>query len=249
MKGVRRGLAAAAACALGVGALAACSSAGPAAARGGDARRRRRHRPWPPASTATVTLLLPREGPDHRARHAARPGAGRRLRPRRLLGLGQLRHRRLHQRHHRSRPGRQGVRRRQPRLPPRAATAGRTRSSDVKCAIRYLRANARPLHIDPDEIGAWGHSAGGHLVALLGTAGPAAGWDVGPYLERVEPGAGGGRHGRAERPAHHGEPGRRRARGGELRFAPRPRPRGAARRRPAGGQPGHLRRAGRSRPS
>jgi acetyl esterase/lipase len=52
---------------------------------------------------------------------------------------------------------------------------------DVKCAIRYLRANAARLHIDPDEIGAWGQSAGGHLVALLGTAGPSAGWDVGAY--------------------------------------------------------------------
>jgi acetyl esterase/lipase len=52
---------------------------------------------------------------------------------------------------------------------------------DVKCAIRYLRANARQLDIDPHEIGAWGQSAGGHLVALLGTAGPAAGWDVGAY--------------------------------------------------------------------
>ncbi len=52
---------------------------------------------------------------------------------------------------------------------------------DVKCAIRYLRANAHALNIDPNEIGAWGHSAGGHLVALLGTAGPATGWDVGAY--------------------------------------------------------------------
>jgi acetyl esterase/lipase len=52
---------------------------------------------------------------------------------------------------------------------------------DVKCAIRYLRANAHRFDIDPDEIGAWGQSAGGHLVALLGTAGPSAGWDVGAY--------------------------------------------------------------------
>jgi acetyl esterase/lipase len=52
---------------------------------------------------------------------------------------------------------------------------------DVKCAIRYLRANAGRFHIDPKEIGAWGQSAGGHLVALLGTAGPKAGWDVGAY--------------------------------------------------------------------
>jgi acetyl esterase/lipase len=52
---------------------------------------------------------------------------------------------------------------------------------DVKCAIRYLRANATQLNIDPNAIGAWGQSAGGHLVALLGTAGPREGWDVGAY--------------------------------------------------------------------
>ncbi len=52
---------------------------------------------------------------------------------------------------------------------------------DVKCAIRYLRANAHQLNIDPNAIGAWGQSAGGHLVGLLGTAGPSAGWDVGAY--------------------------------------------------------------------
>jgi acetyl esterase/lipase len=55
---------------------------------------------------------------------------------------------------------------------------------DVKCAIRYLRANAHRLNIDPHEIGAWGQSAGGHLAALLGTAGPTAGWDVGPYHDQ-----------------------------------------------------------------
>jgi acetyl esterase/lipase len=55
---------------------------------------------------------------------------------------------------------------------------------DVKCAIRYLRANATALHLDPSEIGAWGQSAGGHLVALLATATPSAGWDVGPYRDQ-----------------------------------------------------------------
>jgi len=40
---------------------------------------------------------------------------------------------------------------------------------DCKCAIRYLRANAAQYHIDPDHIGVWGYSAGGHLVSLLGT--------------------------------------------------------------------------------
>ncbi|HUW62130.1 MAG TPA: alpha/beta hydrolase [Candidatus Bathyarchaeia archaeon] len=38
---------------------------------------------------------------------------------------------------------------------------------DAKCAVRYLRANAATLGIDPDNIGAMGDSAGGHLVLLL----------------------------------------------------------------------------------
>ena len=50
---------------------------------------------------------------------------------------------------------------------------------DVKCTIRDLRASAAHLHIDPAEFGAWGQSAGGHLVALLGTARRSAGWDIG----------------------------------------------------------------------
>lgn len=41
---------------------------------------------------------------------------------------------------------------------------------DCKAAIRYLRANARRLGIDPRRIGAWGTSAGGSLVSLLGTS-------------------------------------------------------------------------------
>ena len=42
---------------------------------------------------------------------------------------------------------------------------------DCKAAIRWLRANGGSYGIDPDRIGAWGPSAGGHLVALLGTSG------------------------------------------------------------------------------
>jgi acetyl esterase/lipase len=45
---------------------------------------------------------------------------------------------------------------------------------DCKAAIRWLRANAATYHIDPDHIGAWGRSAGGHLAALLGTSGGVA---------------------------------------------------------------------------
>lgn len=37
---------------------------------------------------------------------------------------------------------------------------------DVKAAIRWIRANATDLRIDPERIGIWGHSAGGHLASL-----------------------------------------------------------------------------------
>ncbi len=42
---------------------------------------------------------------------------------------------------------------------------------DVKGAIRWLRANAAIYHLDPDRIGVWGSSAGGHLSALVATTG------------------------------------------------------------------------------
>lgn len=45
---------------------------------------------------------------------------------------------------------------------------------DVKGAVRFLRANAPTYNLDPDRFGAWGSSAGGHLVALLGTSGGVA---------------------------------------------------------------------------
>jgi acetyl esterase/lipase len=44
---------------------------------------------------------------------------------------------------------------------------------DCKAAVRWLRANAKMYDLDPDHIGAWGSSAGGHLAALLGTTGNA----------------------------------------------------------------------------
>jgi acetyl esterase/lipase len=40
---------------------------------------------------------------------------------------------------------------------------------DAKAAVRWLRANASELGIDPNRIGAAGGSAGGHLAAMLGT--------------------------------------------------------------------------------
>ncbi len=42
---------------------------------------------------------------------------------------------------------------------------------DCKAAIRWLRAHADAYGIDPDRVGVWGASAGGHLAALLGTTG------------------------------------------------------------------------------
>ncbi len=40
---------------------------------------------------------------------------------------------------------------------------------DCRAAVRWLRENAETFNLNPDRIGAWGSSAGGHLVALLGT--------------------------------------------------------------------------------
>lgn len=55
---------------------------------------------------------------------------------------------------------------------------------DVKCAIRYFRAHAAEYNLNPDKIGVWGGSAGGHLVSLLGTTDSSAGWEVGEYLDQ-----------------------------------------------------------------
>jgi len=51
---------------------------------------------------------------------------------------------------------------------------------DCKAAVRGLRANAGKYGYDPNRFGAWGASAGGHLVATLGTAGDVNDFDVGP---------------------------------------------------------------------
>jgi acetyl esterase/lipase len=54
---------------------------------------------------------------------------------------------------------------------------------DCKAAVRWLRAHAKEHNLDPDRFAAWGASAGGHLVALLGTAGDVKQFDVGSHLE------------------------------------------------------------------
>ncbi len=41
---------------------------------------------------------------------------------------------------------------------------------DCQTAVRWLRSHAKEYNLDPERFGVWGASAGGHLVALLGTA-------------------------------------------------------------------------------
>ncbi|MXV74770.1 alpha/beta hydrolase [Candidatus Poribacteria bacterium] len=53
---------------------------------------------------------------------------------------------------------------------------------DVKAAVRWLRANAETYRLDPNRFAAWGSSAGGHLVAMLGTAGDIEEFEVGGNL-------------------------------------------------------------------
>ncbi len=43
---------------------------------------------------------------------------------------------------------------------------------DAKCAVRYIRANAKRWNVDPRRIAAMGFSAGAHLSMLLGTMDP-----------------------------------------------------------------------------
>ncbi len=53
---------------------------------------------------------------------------------------------------------------------------------DCKTAVRWLRKNAARLNLDPDNIGAIGGSAGGHLATMVAVTGP----DLdppGPYAE------------------------------------------------------------------
>jgi acetyl esterase/lipase len=47
--------------------------------------------------------------------------------------------------------------------------------NDVKCAVRWMRANAAKYRIDADHIGAFGFSAGGHLALMLGLTRPSDG--------------------------------------------------------------------------
>ena len=56
---------------------------------------------------------------------------------------------------------------------------------DCKNAVRYLRAHADEYGIDPNRIGVWGNSAGGHLALLLATTDSQQEWEGnGPHLDQ-----------------------------------------------------------------
>ncbi len=56
---------------------------------------------------------------------------------------------------------------------------------DVKCAVRWFRANAKKYNLDPTRIGGYGNSAGAHLVCMLGLTKPEAGLEGdGPFREQ-----------------------------------------------------------------
>lgn len=59
-----------------------------------------------------------------------------------------------------------------------------TQIIDCKSAIRWLRANAKEYNLDTKKFGAWGHSAGGHLSALLGTNDATKEFDIGEHLDQ-----------------------------------------------------------------
>ncbi len=46
---------------------------------------------------------------------------------------------------------------------------------DCKCAVRWVRANAKKYNLDPDRIGVWGASSGGHLALMVACADEKAG--------------------------------------------------------------------------
>jgi len=52
----------------------------------------------------------------------------------------------------------------------RLRTGKRNCVEDVKCAVRWFRAHAAEYGVDPDRLGAYGHSAGAHLVTMLGVS-------------------------------------------------------------------------------
>ncbi len=57
---------------------------------------------------------------------------------------------------------------------------------DVRCAIRWMKAHAQQLGIDPQRIGTFGHSAGGHLSLMAGVSSDSKAFDEAgaPWMEQ-----------------------------------------------------------------
>ncbi len=63
-------------------------------------------------------------------------------------------------------------------------------AEDVRCAVRWMRANAAQYAIDPEAIGAFGYSAGGHLALMLGAKhaqfdSEQCGWDASADVQAI----------------------------------------------------------------
>ena len=56
---------------------------------------------------------------------------------------------------------------------------------DCKAAVSFLRLNAKKFGLDPDRFGAWGSSAGGHLVAMLGVTSDVDTFDNHPVTSKA----------------------------------------------------------------
>lgn len=56
--------------------------------------------------------------------------------------------------------------------------------SDIKRAVRFIRAHAKEYGVDPQRIGITGASAGGHLSLMMGTAGDAGDAAASDLVER-----------------------------------------------------------------
>ena len=69
-------------------------------------------------------------------------------------------------------------------LPRQLQTHLQVRGQFAKLVQGWLRAHAGDYELDPDRFGAWGSSAGGHLVALLGTTGHVKNFNEGPHPDQ-----------------------------------------------------------------
>ncbi len=215
---MRRPLAAAFVCAVALAGLTSCATSAsptppaptsssttkaPAAPAPASAQRRpARHR----------HLLQPRASPDHGAGHAPRARPRRGLRPRGVVGLGQLQDRRLPHQHDRAGAGVQGLRRRESQLPagPVGALARPDRRREVRHPLPARQ--CPPAQHRPQRDRRVGSERGRSSGRAVGHGRSRRRVGRGRVHRPVEQDRGRRRHGRAERPADTGQPGRQRRR-------------------------------------